>query len=283
MCYEDEANLLLLSNESLDSRVRGRSVSRNWATDTYSRLSRKSKKPNPSSQDHSDFRPTSHPLPLSLHRHQIVSPVWEFTIAKATVLSLQQTEQIQQQQQEEEAEHSVRIDILPNDRPLPPINEADQARGPGGDNQAVEPAHSREHEVEAVNPIYRVSQEQELGKVALTVTVPMVMGLLVNHSYEKLSHFEASLVGLALSVGVTASWNGLLLQRIYPRLASIVEIAGVSSVLISLYGIIGSFLSPSLVWVPWLCCWLCCLPYVLSLLPGRFLRIACPQAQVRVS
>ncbi|KAI6676938.1 hypothetical protein NL676_037734, partial [Syzygium grande] len=115
-----------------------------------------------------------------------------------------------------------------------------------------------------VHPIAILFRSQELGKAALGFAVPMTTGLLFNQ-HQGLTHLQASGIALALSVGFAATWNGILLRGICPRVANALEHFGVGSILVAFFGLVSSFLPPSLVWACWLCCGLSCFPFLLNL------------------
>ncbi|KAL3732170.1 hypothetical protein ACJRO7_028929 [Eucalyptus globulus] len=117
-----------------------------------------------------------------------------------------------------------------------------------------------------VHPILKLFQRQELGKEVLGFTVPMTTGLLFNQN-QGLTYLQASAVILALSIGFKTTWNGMLLREMCPCVASALECFGVASVLVAFFGLVSSFLLPSLVWACWLCCGLSCLPFLLFLVP----------------
>ncbi|KAL3731566.1 hypothetical protein ACJRO7_028451 [Eucalyptus globulus] len=119
-----------------------------------------------------------------------------------------------------------------------------------------------------VHPIAALFRSQELGKAVLGFTVPMITGLLFNqHQDQGLTHLQASWIALALSVGFAATWNGMLQREVCPRVARTLEHFGVGSILVAFFGLVSSFLPPSLAWVCWLCCGLSCLPFLLCLAP----------------
>lgn len=117
-----------------------------------------------------------------------------------------------------------------------------------------------------IHPIAVLFRSHELGKAVMGFAIPMTTGLLFNQ-HQGVTHLQASAIALTLSVGFTATWNGLLLRRTCPRVASALEHFGVGSIFLAFFGLVSYFLPLSLMWACWVCCGLSYLPFFLSLVP----------------
>ncbi|KAL3732165.1 hypothetical protein ACJRO7_028925 [Eucalyptus globulus] len=120
-----------------------------------------------------------------------------------------------------------------------------------------------------VHRMAKLFQRQKLGKAVLEFAVSMTTGLLISQ-LQGLTHLQASAIVLALSLGFTSLWNGMLLHGICPRVASALEYIGMGIILVAFFGLVSLFLLPTLGWACWLCCGLSGLPF--------FLRLVLPRA-----
>ncbi|KAF7850734.1 hypothetical protein BT93_L5083 [Corymbia citriodora subsp. variegata] len=116
------------------------------------------------------------------------------------------------------------------------------------------------------HPIVVLFQSQELGKAVLGLSVTIITGLL-SDQYRHLSHLHASLITLGLCAGFTATWSGMMLREVWPRVGSTSENIGMVAIFVAFFGLVASFLPPSLVWASWLCCVFSCLPFFLCMKP----------------
>ncbi|CAK9149253.1 unnamed protein product [Ilex paraguariensis] len=111
-------------------------------------------------------------------------------------------------------------------------------------------------------------REQELGKTVLGFVMPMTTTLLSVYTKDSLM-LPIHLILLSLCIGMAALWNGMLLRDTYPKIASIIEQLGIACILFAFFGVVGSFLPPTIVWAVWLCYALTLFPLLLSHLPAR--------------
>nr|GMD22794.1 hypothetical protein CDL15_Pgr009501 [Ipomoea batatas] len=138
-----------------------------------------------------------------------------------------------------------------NRRGAPPIEEISGA----GDEKPPE------------NPIIAMTENQELGKAVIMLAVPMTTGLMFLQP-DTLSPAAARFTLVANAVGVTAIWNGILLRKMWPRVASLVEQAGMGSVFLGLHVLVANYLSPELRFFPVICWGFSVLPFVAAAIPA---------------
>ncbi|KAA8532829.1 hypothetical protein F0562_033054 [Nyssa sinensis] len=132
-------------------------------------------------------------------------------------------------------------------------------------SQLLPTYHTDKHQT---HPIVTILKELELGKTMLTLAVPLTTGLIFFYHTESAT-LVIKLTVISLSVGCAAIWNGILFQETYPRTANVVQQLGISFVFLGLYGVVGSFLSIELIWIPGVCFGSCILPLVVSAFPGN--------------
>ncbi|KAJ0095241.1 hypothetical protein Patl1_16610 [Pistacia atlantica] len=126
------------------------------------------------------------------------------------------------------------------------------------------PALMNQDPQQTLHPVILIFQKQELGRHFLVLTIPMIIALvsLFNPVHAPIVF---RLTAIALSVGVAAIWNGILLRETCPRASKWIELFGVALVLLSFYGFVGCALpDKTLIWIPALCWLLNLLPFAIA-------------------
>ncbi|KAJ4834140.1 hypothetical protein Tsubulata_044706 [Turnera subulata] len=102
------------------------------------------------------------------------------------------------------------------------------------------------------HPIIQTLREQELGRHVLVLAVPMTIGLFSVYNPVNAA-FASRLTAIALSIGFAGIFNGILLRRTCHRASNVMELLGISLVLLAFFGFISLFVPDNLTWIPSLC------------------------------
>ncbi|KAJ6431977.1 hypothetical protein OIU84_019281 [Salix udensis] len=109
------------------------------------------------------------------------------------------------------------------------------------------------------HPIIETIREKELGKQILILAAPMTIGLFTVGNLVS-EPIALPIMAISLALGVVGIWNGILLRTTWTEASNMLELLGVTFMLLAFFGFVACFLPKSLVWIPILC-------WVLSLLP----------------
>ncbi|KAJ4846895.1 hypothetical protein Tsubulata_026220 [Turnera subulata] len=104
----------------------------------------------------------------------------------------------------------------------------------------------------AFHPIIQTLREQELGRHVLVLAVPMTVGLFSVYNPVNAA-FASRLTAIALSIGFACIFNGILLRRTCHQSSNVMELLGISFVLLAFFGFISLVLPDNLTWIPSLC------------------------------
>nr|GMD22797.1 hypothetical protein MIMGU_mgv1a024924mg [Ipomoea batatas] len=116
-------------------------------------------------------------------------------------------------------------------------------------------------------PIIAAMEKQELGKAVFMLAVPMSTAIMFVKA-DTVSPAAVRFTLVANALGIAAIWNGILLRKRWPRIASFAEQAGMSSVFLGFHVLVANYLSPELRFFPAICLGFSVLPFVVSAIPG---------------
>nr|GLL34111.1 hypothetical protein MIMGU_mgv1a024924mg [Ipomoea trifida] len=116
-------------------------------------------------------------------------------------------------------------------------------------------------------PIIAAMEKQELGKAVFMLAVPMSTAIMFVKA-DTVSPAAVRFTLVANALGIAAIWNGILLRKRWPRIASFAEQAGMSSVFLGFHMLVANYLSPELRFFPAICLGFSVLPFVVSAIPG---------------
>ena len=109
------------------------------------------------------------------------------------------------------------------------------------------------------NSIIQVLREEQLGRNIFLLCIPIASGFVTFYNPTAI-RLHGRLVMLVVTIGATSIWIGLLLRKVWPRVATALELLGVGFMLVALFGYLALHLPGNFLWLPVLC-------LVLSLVP----------------
>nr|GMD28617.1 hypothetical protein MIMGU_mgv1a024924mg [Ipomoea batatas]GME02431.1 hypothetical protein MIMGU_mgv1a024924mg [Ipomoea batatas] len=116
-------------------------------------------------------------------------------------------------------------------------------------------------------PIIAAMEKQELGKAVFMLAVPMSTAIMFVKA-DTVSPAAVRFTLVANAVGIAAIWNGILLRKRWPRIASFAEQVGMSSVFLGFHMLVANYLSPELRFFPAICLGFSVLPFLVAAIPG---------------
>ncbi|GMN38914.1 hypothetical protein TIFTF001_008134 [Ficus carica] len=109
------------------------------------------------------------------------------------------------------------------------------------------------------NSIIQVLREEQLGRNIFLLSIPIASGFVTYYNPTAIL-LHGRLVMLVVTIGATSIWIGLLLRKVWPKVATTLELLGVGFMLVALFGYLALHLPGNFLWLPVLC-------LVLSLVP----------------